>query len=331
MTGTQHSSTAPASEPAVYRTDLPLPGRRSGKVRDIYELPADRDDGEHTPRLLIVATDRISAFDVVMPTPIPGKGRLLTAIAVKWFEYLRPKNLVADHLLSTAAADVPGLNDRQRAMLDGRVMICRAAKTIPVECVVRGYLAGSGWLEYQETGKVCGVDLPRGLTQSARLPEPIFTPATKAEAGHDMNIDFDAACEIAGRPIMERLRDLSIAIYTQAARHAEARGLILADTKFEFGYALNGDGRPTDEIILIDEILTPDSSRYWPADQYEPGRDQHSFDKQYVRNDLLGLVDAGQWDKTPPGPELPEQVVRNTAARYREALARLFPDGGASG
>ena len=195
---------------------------------------------------------------------------------------------------------------------------------IPVEFVVRGYLAGSGWNEYQRSQTVCGVELPAGLRQCEQLPEPIFTPATKAEEGHDENIDFDTASKIAGREVMQRLRDVSLQIYQAGAEHARSRGIILADTKFEFGYALDASGEPTDEILLIDEILTPDSSRFWPADEYEPGRDQNSFDKQYVRNYLLELVSAGTWDKTPPGPPLPDDVVQNTLARYDEARRKLF-------
>jgi phosphoribosylaminoimidazole-succinocarboxamide synthase len=306
---------------AVFATDLPLEGRRQGKVRDLYALPA----GEGAPRrLLIVASDRISAFDVVLPTPIPGKGCILTGISVSWFDRMRGLNLVGDHLLSTDPADVPGITPEQRRALDGRIMIGRAAEVVPVECVVRGYVAGSGWVEYERTGRVCGIALPPGLSRCGRLPEPIFTPATKADVGHDENIDFDRACAIAGKEVMARLREVSLAIYEAAARHAQDRGIILADTKFEFGRALDDEGRPTDEIILVDELLTPDSSRFWPADRYEPGREQESYDKQYVRNYLLGLVEAGRWNKTPPGPELPPEIVRNTVQRYEEARRTLF-------
>lgn len=310
----------PNIDDAVFRTSLPLPGRREGKVRDIYRAPAPGGPD----RVLIIATDRISAFDVVMPTPVPGKGRLLTEISTKWFELVRQLGIIGDHLLSTRPEDVPGLNEAQRELIRSRMMLGRAAKVIPVEFVVRGYLAGSGWVEYQQTRRVCGVKLPAGLRQCDPLPEPIFTPATKEDAGHDENIDFDRACAIAGREVMERLREVSIRIYNAGAAHAASRGIVLADTKFEFGYALDDAGQPTDEIMLIDEILTPDSSRFWPADEYEPGREQNSFDKQYVRNYLLELVAAGKWDKTPPGPELPEHIVRNTLARYREAKERLF-------
>lgn len=315
--------TTPASSVlnAVYETHLSLPGRRQGKVRDIYQVTST---GGAPPRVLIVATDRISAFDVVLPTPIPGKGRLLTEISARWFKFVRRLNLISDHLVSTEPDDVDDLPRDQFDSVRGRMMLGRGAKVIPVEFVVRGYLAGSGWNEYQSSQSVCGIELPAGLRQCDQLPRPIFTPATKAEVGHDENIDFEKACEIAGRSVMEKLRDISIAMYTAAAEHARSRGIILADTKFEFGYALNGDGKPTDEIMLIDEVFTPDSSRFWPADSYEPGRDQESFDKQYVRNYLLELVESGQWDKTPPGPELPEEIVRNTLARYEEAHRRLF-------
>jgi phosphoribosylaminoimidazole-succinocarboxamide synthase len=305
----------------VVRTDLPLGVRRQGKVRDVYMLPTT---GGQPARVLIVATDRISAFDVVLPTPIPGKGRLLTDISVRWFEMIRGWRLIGDHLISTDPAEIGGLLPAQRRQLEGRMMLGRAARVVPVECVVRGYLAGSGWAEYQQSQTVCGVKLPAGLKRCSRLPRPVFTPATKAEVGHDENIDFERACAIAGRAVMERLREVSLAIYERAARHAESRGILLADTKFEFGHALDLAGRPTDELILIDEVLTPDSSRFWPADAYEPGREQDSFDKQYVRNHLMTLVAAGAWDKSPPGPALPADIVASTLARYREARDRLF-------
>lgn len=320
MRHTDSFSTANA-ERAVFRTDLPLPDRREGKVRDIYRVPAS--DGR-PGGVLIIASDRISAFDVVLPTAIPGKGRLLTEISTKWFEYFRGLNVISDHLLCTKPEDVPGLDDEQREQILGRMMLGRAARVIPIEFVVRGYIAGSGWKEYQHSQTVCGISLPAGLQRCEQLPEPIFTPATKAETGHDENIDFEQACTIAGRDVMERLREVSLTLYDKAAAHARQRGIILADTKFEFGYERDPNGEPTDEIMLIDEIFTPDSSRFWPADTYEPGREQESFDKQYVRNYLQELVDRGEWDKTPPGPELPDEIVRNTAARYREAAQRLF-------
>jgi phosphoribosylaminoimidazole-succinocarboxamide synthase len=287
-------------------------------VRDVYRT------GPHpSSSLLIVATDRLSAFDVVMPTPVPGKGRLLTAMSLGWFGFLRSRGLVGDHVLGTDLSSVAGLSEADRATLAGRSMLCRAAKVVPIECVARGYLAGSGWVEYQKHGTVCGIPLPPGLSQCARLPAPIFTPATKAEEGHDENISFERACELVGLDLMTRLRDLTIAIYEAAGDYAAERGVILADTKFEFGFALGADGRPTDELILVDEVLTPDSSRYWPADDYAPGRDQQSYDKQFVRNHLLALVAAGQWNKEAPGPALPADVVDATIRRYEEVLAKL--------
>ena len=315
------STSEPMTSETLMRTDLRLPGRRQGKVRDIYEIPAT---GGTAPRLLIVATDRVSAFDVVMPNGIPGKGRLLTDISLRWFAFIRDLGLIDDHLISSDPQDVPDLDDEQRSLLAGRIMIGRAAKVVPVEFVVRGYLAGSGWKEYRQRGSVCGVSLPEGLRNGDRLPEPIFTPTTKATTGHDEPLTLDQACETAGREVVERLRAVSIALYDAGAAYAMQRGIILADTKFEFGWALDADGRPTDEVILIDEVLTPDSSRYWPADKHEPGREQDNFDKQYVRNYLQTVVDAGNWDKTPPGPELPADIVANTLSRYAEARERLF-------
>ncbi len=309
------------SSKAVYETSLPFSERRQGKVRDIYQIPSN--DG--TPgKVLIIASDRISAFDVVMPTPIAGKGVELTTISTKWFDFVRDLDIVGDHLIATTPDAIDGLNDEEKAQCEGRMMLGRACQVIPIECVVRGYLAGSGWKEYQREGTVCGIALPEGLQLSSKLPEPIFTPATKEDEGHDENVDFDTACNIAGREVMERLRDVSLKIYTEAAAYAKERGIILADTKFEFGYALDADGNPTDEILLIDEVLTPDSSRFWPLDDYEVGREQDSFDKQYVRNWLEEVVTRGEWDKTPPGPEVPENIVINTLAKYQEAAARLF-------
>ncbi len=306
------------SASAVFRTALPLPGRREGKVRDVYRTADDP-----AAPLLIVATDRLSAFDVVMPTPIAGKGCLLTSMSLGWFAFLRSRAIIGDHVIGTDLGRVAGLGDADRRMLAGRSMLCRAAKVVPIECVARGYLAGSGWNEYRESGTVCGIPLPSGLQQCSRLPQPIFTPATKAEEGHDENITFERACELVGPAVMTRLRDLTLAIYAAAAEYALARGVILADTKFEFGFALGADGQPTDELILVDEVLTPDSSRYWPADDYAPGRDQQSYDKQFVRNHLLGLVAAKRWNKEAPGPTLPSDVVDATLARYEEALAKL--------
>lgn len=307
----------------VYETSLPLANRRQGKVRDIYQIPAS---GSNAGSVLIIASDRISAFDVVMPTPIMGKGCALTTISCKWFDFIRSLDIIEDHLISVNPADVRGLDECHYEQCQGRMMLGRACQVIPVEFVVRGYLAGSGWKEYQNNGTVCGIDLPEGLQLSSKLPEPIFTPATKADEGHDENIDFDTACSITGREVMERLRDVSMKIYSAAAAYALERGIILADTKFEFGYALDAEGNPTDEILLIDEVLTPDSSRFWPLDDYEVGREQDSFDKQYVRNWLQEIVDAGNWDKTPPGPVVPDEIVTNTLAKYYEAATKLFGD-----
>ena len=306
---------------AVYETSLPLDGRRQGKVRDIYQIPPQ--DG-NAGSVLIIASDRISAFDVVMPTPVPSKGRELTTISCKWFDFIRELGIIEDHLISTNPEDVPNLDPSLYDQCEGRMMLGRACQVIPVEFVVRGYIAGSGWKEYCNDGTVCGIQLSEGLQLSSKLPEPIFTPATKAVEGHDENIDFDTACDIAGRDVMERLREVSLQIYTAAAAYAAERGIILADTKFEFGYALDANGQPTDEILLIDEVLTPDSSRFWPADDYETGREQDSFDKQYVRNWLQELVNNDEWDKTPPGPVLPDEIVTNTLAKYKDAAARLF-------
>ena len=315
---------------AQLKTDLPLPGRRQGKVRDIYD--AALADG--TNALLIVATDRISAFDVVMPNGVAGKGVVLTQISRFWFEMIAEKfgSKLQHHLISTDPNDLPGLTDSQKGQLNGRVMIGRKARVVPIECVVRGYLAGSGWKEYSRSQTVCGIALPAGLKQCDKLPQPIFTPSTKAETGHDENISFEQACETAGKELMTTLRDLSLAIYQMGHDYARQRGIILADTKFEFGLPLDeqhatGEGNAADHAnikpILIDEVLTPDSSRFWPVDQYEPGRDQPSFDKQYVRNYLQQLVDNGRWDKTPPGPVLPDEIVRNTLNKYLEAYRTL--------
>lgn len=311
------------TETSVYETHLPFEGRRQGKVRDIYQIPADPECG-HAGMVLIIASDRISAFDVVMPTPVSGKGQELTRISCKWFDFIRELEIIEDHLISSNPEDVPNLDLSLYDQCEGRMMLGRACEVIPVEFVVRGYLAGSGWKEYQQDGTVCGIQLPEGLQLSSKLPEAIFTPATKAVEGHDENIDFETACEIVGTEVMERLRNVSLEIYTKAAEYAADRGIILADTKFEFGYSLDADGNPTDEILLIDEVLTPDSSRFWPADEYEVGREQNSFDKQYVRNWLETIVSSGEWDKTPPGPELPTEIVEGTVARYREAATRLF-------
>ncbi len=309
------------SHTGVMQTNLPLPGRRQGKVRDLYEtrLASGRE------ALILIASDRISAFDVVMSNAVPNKGVVLTQISKFWFSMIASKlgDRLKHHLLSTDPADIPGLSDKDRAMLKGRVMVGRMTKVIKVECVVRGYLAGSGWKEYQKSQTVCGIKLPPGLRQCDKLPEPIYTPSTKADVGHDENINFEQSCEIAGGELGVKLRDLSLDIYKMARDHAAERGIIIADTKFEFGLPVSeADGDPTIPI-LIDEVLTPDSSRFWPVDQYEPGRDQPSFDKQYVRNYLEELVKAGKWDKTPPGPMLPDDVIKGTIEKYLEAYRLL--------
>jgi phosphoribosylaminoimidazole-succinocarboxamide synthase len=302
---------------ALLETDLPLEGRRQGKVRDIYHCQTQTDE----PALLIVATDRVSAFDVVMNNGVAGKGVVLTQISTFWFDMIAKHfgDKLQHHLISTDPADVKGLTPRQVEQLKGRVMIGRRAKVVPIECVVRGYLAGSGWKEYQASQSVCGVALPPGLKQCDKLPEPIFTPSTKEDEGHDENISFAKACELVGEPLMRKLNSLSIDIYNMAHDYAQQRGILLADTKFEFGLPVDG----SDEPILIDEALTPDSSRFWPADQYAPGRDQPSFDKQFVRNYLQGLVDNGRWDKMPPGPNLPDEVVSGTLKKYLQAHREL--------
>ncbi len=311
--------TDPAAD-AVFETHLSLPARRQGKVRDVYEVPVRAGEA---PRLLVVASDRVSAFDVVMPTPIPGKGRLLTQVSCGWFRFLRSLGIVGDHLLGTDVSAVDGLGAADRAMLAGRSMVCRAARVVQVECVARGYLAGSGWQEYQASGTACGVRLPAGLRQCDRLPEPIFTPATKAAEGHDENISFERMCDAVGGDLARRLRDLTLAVYRAAAERAHARGLILADTKFEFGFALDAGGEPTAELLLVDEVLTPDSSRYWMADTVGAGREPASLDKQFLRDWLLAEEAAGRWDRTPPGPELPAEVVERTLAKYRDAARML--------
>ncbi|MCC6677775.1 MAG: phosphoribosylaminoimidazolesuccinocarboxamide synthase [Phycisphaerales bacterium] len=318
----------PANGPALFNTALNLPGARRGKVRDVYRLPPLAAGGPD--RLVIVATDRISAFDVVMPTPIPGKGRLLTEISTWWLRFIEQKAIVRTHLISTDPAAIPAAAFRpgfDPATLAGRTTIARLAPVIPIECVVRGYIEGSGWKEYCATGSVCGVKLPPGLRQCDKLPEPIFTPATKEEQGrHDENISFDRAAELVGRERMTWLRDKSLAIYRAASEHALSRGLIIADTKFEFGLpVVDASGRVDDtaEPILIDEALTPDSTRFWPADTYKPGGPQKSFDKQYLREYLEKLVAKGTWNKQAPGPALPPEIVEATLARYVEARDRL--------
>ncbi len=279
---------------------------RSGKVRDLYAVGEDR--------LLLVASDRLSAFDVVLPTPIPDKGRVLTGLSRFWFA--RTADLVPNHLVGVAPEDIPGSGGRPADTdeLRGRMMLCRRVVPLPIEVIVRGYLAGSGWKDYGRTGAVCGIPLPAGLRESDRLPEPLFTPSTKAEEGHDENISLDQAAELVGEEIAERVSDLAIALYRRGAAIAEPNGVILADTKFEFGI-----DPVTHELLLIDEVMTSDSSRFWDAADYEPGRSQASFDKQYVRD----WLEIQAWDKTPPGPELPADVVAGTRARYVEAFERI--------
>jgi phosphoribosylaminoimidazole-succinocarboxamide synthase len=299
----------------LFQTDLALPGLRRGKVRDVYDLGPSQ--------LLIVATDRISAFDVVMPTPIPGKGRLLTQLSTFWLRFIQSKNICGTHLLTDDVAEIPAQAFRpggtMREDLAGRSTVARKAKVIPIECVVRGYLEGSGWKEYQATGSVCGIRLPKGLRQCDKLPEPIFTPATKEEQGrHDENITFEQAAQRTGSDLMDKLRATSLAIYNAAAQHAQSRGIIIADTKFEFGLEASSP-----DPMLIDEALTPDSSRFWPASDYSPGRSQKSFDKQYLREYLETLVGAGKWNKQAPGPDLPANIVEATLAKYQEAKDRL--------
>jgi len=284
----------------VLQTEIPGFTVRRGKVRDVYDLGNE---------LLLVASDRISAFDVVMPNGIPWKGEVLTRISCFWFERMKG---VRHHLIELIERKAPGGMEAHLEQLRGRAVRVKKTKVVPIECVVRGYITGSGWKEYQKSGSVCGIQLPAGLRQCDRLPEPVFTPATKEEEGHDENISYEQACRIVGEATARQLRDRSIAIYNEAADYARQRGVIIADTKFEWG--LVGD-----ELILIDEVLTPDSSRFWPVDEYEPGRDQPSFDKQYVRNYLETL----DWNKTPPGPTLPEDVVAGTSQRYIEAYEKI--------
>ena len=321
------------STPAVFDTNLALPNKRAGKVRDTYTLPPSTDlVGNPTPsRLLMVATDRLSAFDVILPTPIPGKGKLLTQIATFWLRWIEDQHLCPTHLITNELDLIPDeafTESTTRQMLEGRTTICKVCKVIPIECVVRGYLEGSGLKEYQDTGTICQVPLPQGLTQADRLPEPIFTPATKVDEGHDQNIGFDQACEhvaeLGGRTLMETLRERSLSIYVAASAYAKDQGIILADTKFEFGFPVDDQGNITShDPILIDEALTPDSSRFWSADEYQPGRAQQSFDKQFVREYLESLVASGQWDKSSPGPALPRDIIAGTLERYTQARNRL--------
>jgi phosphoribosylaminoimidazole-succinocarboxamide synthase len=290
-------------DPVLLRTDFPeLELHASGKVRDVYRLGSEQ--------LLFVATDRISAFDYVLATGIPHKGRVLTQISLFWFEFLR--EVVPNHLVTADVELYPAAVRPHVDQLRGRSMLVMRAEMVPVECVVRGYISGSAWKEYKATGKVCGIELPKGLKESDKLPEPIFTPSTKATTGHDENIPFEEMVRIVGRERSEKLRDVTLKIYTKAADYARTRGIIIADTKFEFGITSKG-------ITLADEVLTPDSSRFWPADKYQPGRAQDSYDKQYVRDYLEEI----RWNKQPPAPALPQEVARKTSEKYLEAYHQL--------
>jgi phosphoribosylaminoimidazole-succinocarboxamide synthase len=295
-------STAPLLETSLDGLTL----QRRGKVRDVYEVDGD---------LLIVATDRISAFDYVLGSGIPEKGKVLTQLSGFWFE--RMGDLVPHHLITMQVDEFPAAVRAHASIVQGRSMLVRQTRPVPVECVARGYLSGSGWKEYQQSGSVCGVALPSGLRESDRLPEPIFTPATKAESGHDINISEEEAGRLVGRELIARLKALTLEIYRRGAVHAESKGIIVADTKFEFGLVGNGD--PGSEVVLIDEVLTPDSSRFWPREQYEPGHGQPSFDKQYVRDYLEEI----RWNKQPPVPSLPDDVVRRTREKYVDAYRQL--------
>lgn len=287
----------------LLQTSIPgIPLVARGKVRDVYAIGEDK--------LLMVATDRISAFDCVLGSPIPDKGRVLTQLSLFWFDFL--KDLVPNHLLTADVSEYPAELRPYADQLEGRSMLVKRAEMVQIECVARGYIVGSGWKEYKAGGTVCGIPLPAGLLECARLPEPIYTPAFKAQSGHDENITFDAAAQIAGVDVVTRLRDLTLAIYQKAAAYAETRGIILADTKFEFGFI-------GDTLTLGDEVLTPDSSRFWPAAEYKPGGAQPSFDKQYVRDYLETLT----WNKQPPAPALPPEVVEKTSEKYRDAYLRL--------
>lgn len=285
----------------VLETELSLPLITRGKVRDVYAVASD---------LLFIATDRISAFDCVLGSGIPNKGRVLTQMSLFWFDYL--KDLVPNHLLTADTNQYPSSLHAYQSLLDGRSMLVKRAEMIPVECVARGYLAGSGWKEYQSSGTVCGIALPPGLQDGDRLPEPIFTPAAKAQSGHDENISFAVVVDQIGEAPAQQLRTLTLAIYERAAGYAAARGILLADTKFEFGFV-------GDDLVLADEVLTPDSSRWWPAETWRPGGAQVSYDKQFVRDYLETL----SWNKQPPAPALPEDVIQRTSEKYQEAYAKL--------
>jgi phosphoribosylaminoimidazole-succinocarboxamide synthase len=318
------STPTPVTETSLAGLNL----HRRGKVRDVYDVTLASGEAA----LLMIATDRISAFDYVLGSPIPDKGKVLTQLSAFWFERLA--GLVPHHLLSMNVEEFPAAAQPHADVLRGRTMLCRVTRPVPVECVARGYLSGSGWKEYQKTGAVCGIQLPAGLRESDRLPQPIFTPATKAESGHDENISFDEAAAIVGPDLMTRLRDLTLEIYRRGCEHAESKGIIIADTKFEFGLApaspsadarsAKADGPSAnligdDEIVLIDEVLTPDSSRFWPRASYAPGHGVPSFDKQFVRDYLEDIA----WNKQPPVPALPDEVVSRTREKYIEAFRLL--------
>ena len=291
-----------ALETIILHTDLPgIERHAQGKVRDVYRV-----DGQ----LLIAATDRISAFDYILPTGIPDKGKVLTQLSIFWFDFLR--DVTPTHFVTANVDEYPAPLRQFREQLEGRSMLVKRAQMVEIECVARGYLAGSGWKEYKTNGTVCGIPLPAGLCESDRLPAPIFTPSTKAQTGHDENISFDKMCSLVGAELGARLRDLTLRIYSRAAAYAETKGVIIADTKFEFGF-VNG------ELVLGDEVLTPDSSRFWPADTYQPGGAQFSYDKQYVRDYLESI----HWDKKPPAPPLPDEVARKTSEKYRQAYRVL--------
>lgn len=287
-------------EPTVFETDFPkLNLLKRGKVRDMYDL------GE---TLLMVATDRISAFDVIMPDPVPQKGKILTQISLFWFDAMKP--VVSNHIISSNVDDYPEICKPYSDMLRGRSILVKKARPLPIECVVRGYISGSGWKSYQESGSVCGIKLPDGLQESEKLPESIFTPSTKEDVGlHDVNINFEETVKIIGRSLAEKVKELSLSIYKKGAELADKKGIIIADTKFEFGVFENN-------IILIDELLTPDSSRFWPKESYSPGRSQKSYDKQYLRDYLVSI----NWNKLPPAPSLPKEVIKNTREKYLDAL-----------
>jgi len=281
---------------------------KKGKVRNVYDL------GE---RLLMVATDRISCFDFILPTPIPDKGKILTQVSLFWFSFL--EDTVENHLISTSLEDLPPeAGDKEK--LKGRFMITKKCEVVPFECVVRGYLSGSGWKEYKTKGSVCGLKLPAGLKESSELAEPVFTPATKAESGHDENVSFNYMKNVIGGELANKIKDISITIYNKAVQYAKSKGVIIADTKFEFGISDDiPKGMASPKLILVDEVLTPDSSRFWPRDDYEPGRPQASFDKQFVRD----YLESSGWDKTPPVPALPDEVVRKTQEKYKQVLKML--------